>query len=80
MEAANAFLAAFIDEYNKKFGVEPEDPTPAFRALEPNDICELFFTFCKFIFFHDNPPWSIFYRPCVISLCHIDQFVNTNFH
>ena len=36
MEAANAFLAAFIDEYNKKFGVVPEDPTPAFRALEPS--------------------------------------------
>jgi hypothetical protein len=36
MEAANAFLAAFIDEYNKKFGVEPEDPTLAFRALEPS--------------------------------------------
>jgi hypothetical protein len=36
MEAANTFLSAFIDEYNKKFGVEPEDPTLAFRALEPS--------------------------------------------
>jgi hypothetical protein len=36
MEAANAFLAAFIGGYNKKFGVVPEDPKPAFRALEPS--------------------------------------------
>ena len=34
MEAANAFLAEFIVKYNKKFGVEPEDSTFAFRALD----------------------------------------------
>jgi transposase len=34
MEAANAFLVHFIDSYNKKFGVEPEDPIAAFRDLD----------------------------------------------
>lgn len=34
MEAANAFLAGFIVKYNEKFGVEPEDSTLAFRALD----------------------------------------------
>jgi hypothetical protein len=35
MEAANAFLSQFIVAYNEKFGVEPENPEPAFRPLEP---------------------------------------------
>ncbi len=34
MEEANAFLAAFIKKYNKKFAVEPRDPQAAFRKLE----------------------------------------------
>jgi transposase len=36
MEAANAFLAEFIDKYNEKFGVEPENPEDAFRDLDSN--------------------------------------------
>ncbi|NMA85468.1 MAG: ISNCY family transposase [Epulopiscium sp.] len=36
MEAANAFLADFIEKYNNKFGVEPEDPISAFRCLDSN--------------------------------------------
>ncbi|MGB3925771.1 MAG: ISNCY family transposase, partial [Caldicoprobacterales bacterium] len=35
MEAANAFLSQFIVAYNEKFGVEPENPEPAFRPIEP---------------------------------------------
>ena len=35
MEAANAFLSQFIVAYNEKFGVEPENPEPAFRPLDP---------------------------------------------
>ncbi|HQE50417.1 MAG TPA: ISNCY family transposase [Fervidobacterium sp.] len=35
MEAANAFLSQFIVAYNEKFAVEPENPEPAFRPLEP---------------------------------------------
>jgi len=35
IEAANAFLSQFIVAYNEKFGVEPENPEPAFRPLEP---------------------------------------------
>lgn len=34
MEAANAFLAQFIDRYNKRFSVEPEEPESAFRPLD----------------------------------------------
>jgi transposase len=36
IEAANAFLPRFIESYNKRFGVEPEDPQPAFRPLDPD--------------------------------------------
>src|SRR5690554_2174593 len=36
MEDANAFLAEFIDKYNEKFGVEPENSKSAFRDLDPN--------------------------------------------
>ncbi len=36
MEAANAFLSQFIDAYNEKFGVEPENPEEAFRTSDPN--------------------------------------------
>ncbi|MGH2330645.1 hypothetical protein [Thermoanaerobacter mathranii] len=36
MEAANAFLSQFIVAYNEKFGVEPENPEPAFRPLDSN--------------------------------------------
>ncbi len=35
MEAANVFLSQFIVAYNEKFGVEPENPEPAFRPLDP---------------------------------------------
>ena len=35
IEAANAFLPRFIESYNKRFGVEPENPQPAFRLLDP---------------------------------------------
>lgn len=34
MEAANAFLAEFIEKFNKKFAVIPEDSKPAFRNLD----------------------------------------------
>ena len=34
IEEANAFLAAFINEYNNKFAVEPRDPQSAFRKLK----------------------------------------------
>ena len=34
MEAANEFLADFIEKFNKKFGVEPEDPKYAFRDFD----------------------------------------------
>lgn len=37
MEAANAYLPAFIERFNVRFGEEPAEPTPAFSAL-PNDI------------------------------------------
>ncbi|MGO1651880.1 ISNCY family transposase [Senegalia sp. (in: firmicutes)] len=36
IEQANTFLAEFIVKYNKKFGVVPEDDTPAFRSLDSN--------------------------------------------
>ena len=36
MEAPNAFLSQFIDAYNEKFGVEPENPEEAFRTSDPN--------------------------------------------
>lgn len=36
MEAANAFLAEFIDKFNEKFGVKPEDPKSIFRDLDSN--------------------------------------------
>ncbi len=34
--AANAILAEIIASFNEKFGVEPENPEPAFKELEPN--------------------------------------------
>ena len=35
IEAANAFLARFIESFNKKFAVEPENPESAFRNIDP---------------------------------------------
>lgn len=35
IEAANAFLPAFIEKYNAKFAVEPKVPTTAYRELDP---------------------------------------------
>jgi len=37
MEAANAYLPAFIERFNVRFGEEPAEPTPAFGAL-PDDL------------------------------------------
>jgi transposase len=34
METANAFLKEFMDSYNARFAVEPEDPQTAFRQLD----------------------------------------------
>lgn len=34
IEAANAFLAQFIERYNARFSVEPENPESAFRSLD----------------------------------------------
>jgi len=34
MEAANAFLTQFINRYNTRFAVEPENPESAFRPLD----------------------------------------------
>lgn len=34
IEQANSFLSEFMAQYNKKFGVSPEDSTPAFRILD----------------------------------------------
>ncbi|HLS53080.1 MAG TPA: ISNCY family transposase [Tissierellaceae bacterium] len=36
IEDANAFLVKFIEKYNKKFSVEPEDFKSAFRDLDSN--------------------------------------------
>jgi len=35
-EAANVFLIQFVDEYNKKFAVEPRNPKSAFREPDLN--------------------------------------------
>ena len=35
IEEANAFLATFIDQYNKRYGVEPTEPSDAHRPLDP---------------------------------------------
>jgi len=37
LDAANAFLAGFIDRFNTQFAVTPQDPTSAFRPLSPAD-------------------------------------------
>lgn len=34
IEQANSFLSEFMAKYNTKFGVSPEDTTPAFRVLD----------------------------------------------
>ncbi len=44
IEAANDFLAKFTTFYNEKFGVEPENPLPAFRPLDPG--IELDYVLC----------------------------------
>lgn len=44
IEEANAFLATFIDKYNKKFAVEPSDPQSAFRELD--DTINLDYILC----------------------------------
>jgi hypothetical protein len=36
MEKANEFLPKFLERYNKRFAVEPQDPEPAFRELPPD--------------------------------------------
>ena len=35
IEEANAFLATFIDQYNKRYGVKPTEPSDAHRPLDP---------------------------------------------
>ncbi|AEE95359.1 ISNCY family transposase [Mahella australiensis] len=36
MEKANEFLPKFLERYNKRFAIEPQDPEPAFRELPPD--------------------------------------------
>lgn len=36
LEAANAFLRAFVERFNARFAVEPESPEPAYRPLAPH--------------------------------------------
>lgn len=36
METANVFLEEFMKAYNKKFGIEPENPEEVFRQLDSN--------------------------------------------
>ena len=43
MEAANAFLSQFIDAYNEKFGVEPENPEELSELLILISILIIFF-------------------------------------
>lgn len=40
IEAANKFLSEFVKLYNKKFGVEPENPVNAFRELTKDIILD----------------------------------------
>jgi transposase len=35
IDAANAFLSKFVDRYNERFAVEPEDPESAFNEPDP---------------------------------------------
>jgi len=45
LEEANAFLATFVQQYNRKFAREPRDPQSAFRPLEEN--INLDFILCR---------------------------------
>jgi len=36
LEAANAFLRAFVERFNARFAVEPESPEPAYQPLAPH--------------------------------------------
>lgn len=39
LEEANAFLPAFIDNFNRRFAVEPADPEPAYLSSPKNVEC-----------------------------------------
>lgn len=43
IEKANEYLPLFIEEYNRKFGVEPRNPEDAHRALREEDNLERIF-------------------------------------
>jgi hypothetical protein len=44
IEAANAFMPRFIQDYNARFAKDPRDPHDAHRALRPDEDLDL--TFC----------------------------------
>jgi len=43
IEAANAFMPRFIEDYNARFAKEPRDPHDAHRALRPDEDLDLVF-------------------------------------
>jgi hypothetical protein len=43
IEAANAFMPRFIEDYNARFGKDPRDPHAAHRALRPDEDMDLVF-------------------------------------
>jgi transposase len=43
IEAANAFMPRFIEDYNARFAKEPRDPHDAHRALRPDEDLDLIF-------------------------------------
>jgi hypothetical protein len=40
IDQANDFLTKYIDKFNAKFAVEPEDPQSAFRPITPNIVID----------------------------------------
>lgn len=44
IEAANAFMPRFIEAYNARFAKAPRDPHDAHRALRPDEVLDLIFS------------------------------------
>ena len=54
IEEANAFLPAFIEDYNRRFAVVPKDPNNAHRPLLQEHNLDLIFTIQEFRYLSKN--------------------------
>ena len=66
LEAANAFLPAFIARFNARFAVAPADPVPAWVTISPDTDRAYYFSLCETRTVYNDHTISWYGKPILV--------------